>query len=447
MDPQPDLDLVVFLTKIDGRIKDVYLPPRVDSRRAELDWVLKRGVDRINPISGQLENIALSIEHHDDPATGFVYARQRVVIHTGPKNIDPRQRFPKIFTDLVEVDGDTVVYTTANPEIDALAVVADVNEVFGEIASVDHVLWTAQAGGIKCREGDDPEPADRPDGPHRTDLDRGAGMCIAVIDNGIAPEALTDSWLDGVDVAPADFDALRVYGAPSGDHNVLDLDAGHGTFVTGVVRQVAPGADIVTIKALDSNGVGLDSDVARGIRRAIAAGANIINLSIGGYTTTDTAPPAIVAALAGVPAGTAVVAAAGNESTKRPLFPASIPGVVGVAALDLAGGDRADFAVAQLAAYSNRPSGLTGAGLVATAGCWTSVFVSGVEHPLRDEPQDRFDGYALSSGTSFSAAALSGAIAVHALRTGRTPGDIAGSLNAATTGKADAILHVDVWSA
>ena len=72
---------------------------------------------------------------------------------------------------------------------------------------------------------------------------------------------------------------------------------------------------------LDSEGYGTELDVARAL---IAHGdADVINLSLGCYSHDDLPPVALTEALRHVAPTTAVVAAAGNDSTHRPLWPAA----------------------------------------------------------------------------------------------------------------------------
>ena len=67
----------------------------------------------------------------------------------------------------------------------------------------------------------------------------------------------------------------------------LDVEAGHGLFVAGLVRRMAPQAKLVFLKALNSDGVGTELGVARAIRAATARKVDVINLSLGFYTVLD----------------------------------------------------------------------------------------------------------------------------------------------------------------
>lgn len=72
------------------------------------------------------------------------------------------------------------------------------------------------------------------------------------------------------------------------DNDPLD-DQGHGTHVAstaagnGVLNGVAPNADILAYKVLDSSGSGYASTIISGIERAVEDGADIISLSLGAF--------------------------------------------------------------------------------------------------------------------------------------------------------------------
>ncbi|MDP7051831.1 MAG: S8 family serine peptidase [Verrucomicrobiota bacterium] len=81
--------------------------------------------------------------------------------------------------------------------------------------------------------------------------------------------------------------------------------------------------------------------VAQGVQAAIEAGADIISLSLG----SDEQNPLMRSVIqAGSREGVLFLAAAGNEPTGMPVFPAAQPEVVGVTALNLSGRDVANYA-------------------------------------------------------------------------------------------------------
>ncbi|MDN5933319.1 MAG: S8/S53 family peptidase, partial [Pseudonocardia sp.] len=111
------------------------------------------------------------------------------------------------------------------------------------------------------------------------------GPKVVVIDTGVSAEQRADGWLVGL--ARADnLDLLDV--VPVDDF--LDLAAGHGQFVAGVIQRVAPGADLDVLRGLDTDGFGDEVELARLIVAAARAGARIINLSLGTFTADDRPP-------------------------------------------------------------------------------------------------------------------------------------------------------------
>jgi subtilisin family serine protease len=116
-------------------------------------------------------------------------------------------------------------------------------------------------------------------------------------------------------------------------------DHGHGTFVTGIISATAneigikglhDNAQIISIKVLNENGIGTYQDVARGILYAADNGAQVINLSIGGYAYSFMLQDAVNYALS---KGCIVVAAGGNDGIEQAIYPAAYPDVIGVSAL------------------------------------------------------------------------------------------------------------------
>ncbi len=242
----------------------------------------------------------------------------------------------------------------------------------------------------------------------------GMGVRIAVIDTGINCDKTTwgRAWLRGITRNAKNRDRLNALGGA-----ILDAGAGHGTFVAGIVRQVAPDSLVSVYRALDSEGIGTEESVACAIMQAAADGADIINLSLGTETYKDRPPVAIEAALEAIPDHVVVVAAAGNQASERPYWPAAFKRVIAVAALDEHGDP---------ASWSNRGPWVNmstrGAGVVST-------FVHGLESTARDPHPEDFRStrpWAMWSGTSFAAPQIAGLIAVGSQ--GRTAREAAADL-------------------
>lgn len=228
-----------------------------------------------------------------------------------------------------------------------------------------------------------------------------AGPRVAVIDTGIPMALRNDGWLNAVPRTDGDIDQLDVL--PAGPDGFLDFQAGHGTFVAGVVQRVAPGADVRVYKAADSDGFASDDMIVDALLRAYADGAQVINLSLGMRTTYDEPPPGLAAAVEFVTrdSGGAVVmvAAAGNYGDDGPCWPASFPGVEAVAGLT------ADLTPASWSSYGDVQFSTVAEGI-------RSTFVTGRESPVFDREPEEFgdDAWALWSGTSFAAPQIAGAI-------------------------------------
>jgi hypothetical protein len=266
---------------------------------------------------------------------------------------------------------------------------------------------------------------------------------VAILDTGIWRGADDDFVRDDAAAAdPYDYDLLRA--DPASQY--LDFGAGHGTFVAGIVRQLAPRAKVDIIRVLGSSGVGLESDIAKGFDRAREAEADVVLCAFAGYSYGDERPKAMEAALGRLREGSVVIAAAGNErQASRPCWPAAFPDVEAIAALDSArdGGLAMKGGVAAPAWYTNTGPDVT----YAAAGTWSSSFVTGEEDPRfeTDQHPDRFTGSARGAGTSFAAAAVAGAIAA-AKGDGGSAQDAWDRVRAEPVPvKGDQFQGVDVW--
>jgi hypothetical protein len=225
-------------------------------------------------------------------------------------------------------------------------------------------------------------------------------VTAAVLDTGLDPHPWFAGrpWLSEWGLQPEVLDA-------DGDA-VSDQQAGHGTFVAGVLLRHAPGVTIRHRRVLSSQGLTDDRTVAAALRavrhRAAAAGEHldIVLLTAGCHTADDRCPPLLAREISRF-TGAVVVAAAGNGGTSRPFWPAAAPEVLAVAATTAAG---------DLAAFSNH-------------GPWVDAAALGVDVVssfVRFRPTDRSVapgtetreyGAASWSGTSFAAPRIAGQLA------------------------------------
>ena len=122
----------------------------------------------------------------------------------------------------------------------------------------------------------------------------------------------------------------------------LDHQAGHGTFIAGIIRQICPDATIHHRGVLSSFGDGDDVSVIRAIERATAEidRIDIVAMSFGAPSADDRPPP-MAYTIQRLLGDSLVIASAGNDGSTRPSFPAALPNVIGVGALD--GNGRAAF--------------------------------------------------------------------------------------------------------
>jgi subtilisin family serine protease len=104
---------------------------------------------------------------------------------------------------------------------------------------------------------------------------------------------------------------------------------GHGTMTCGLVHLVAPSTKILPLKAFTSNGTGYLSNIVAALYYAVGHNANIVNMSFDVSSSSAALSQAVSYANQ---KGLVLVAAAGNESTSAPVYPAALDGkVAGIA--------------------------------------------------------------------------------------------------------------------
>ncbi len=155
-------------------------------------------------------------------------------------------------------------------------------------------------------------------------ITRGSGVIVAVIDTGIQLDhpALKQHILStGYDFVDGDSVPDDVGNGLDDDaDNAVDEMLGHGTHVAGIIHLIAPEAQIMPIRVLNSDGFGEFFALAESIDYAVTHGANVINLSLGSSNSSDMLEEAIERASQ---RGVLVIAAAGNLNTNTHQYPAA----------------------------------------------------------------------------------------------------------------------------
>jgi hypothetical protein len=263
----------------------------------------------------------------------------------------------------------------------------------------------------------------------------GSPVTVAVIDTGIDPlhpalqgstlpghnfinEQGTTNELNDLDPAtasllqqrsgllPASADTLAVLNPSTVallDSTVLSLMKqtptpyfGHGTMVSGLIHAVDPSALILPLKVFDATGRGTSFRIAKAIVYATNNGASVINMSFSMDSYSDLINDAVKYATHN---NVILVASVGNTDLKIDrIYPASSDKVIGVASTDQQD-QKADFSNYGPVADVSAP----GVGLI-------SPYPAGL--------------YALWSGTSASAALVSGEAALLFSQTNLHPGDV-----------------------
>ena len=233
------------------------------------------------------------------------------------------------------------------------------------------------------------------------------GVIVAVVDTGVLsghPD-LAGQLVEGYDFvrdpdSGGDGDGIDPDPEDPGGGAGTGGSSFHGTHVGGTVAArgnnlqgvagVAYGARMMPLRALGTDGSGTSYDVGQAVRFAAGLAndsgtvperrADIINLSLGGGVFSPAAQSLYDDVRA---AGVAVVAAAGNEASTVPSYPAAYANVISVSAVNVQG---------RLASYSNRGATID----VAAPGGDSTVDLNGDGYP---------DGV-LSTGGSLSAAGI-----------------------------------------
>jgi serine protease len=240
------------------------------------------------------------------------------------------------------------------------------------------------------------------------DVSQGVGAVVAIVDTGVAYENY-GNYKQAPDLAGTSF--TNGYDFVENDNHPND-ENGHGTHLAGTIAQttdnnkgaagIAPKASIMPIKVLDKNGRGNYFDVAQGIIWAADNGANIINLSLGGSSSSRYLKDACAYAYS---KGVTIIAAAGNDNRRRVIYPARYNDyVIAVGAVRFDG---------TKSYYSNTGSSLD---IMAPGGDLrvdqnNDGYADGILQQTLENGRQKF-GYYFFQGTSMACAHISGAAAL-----------------------------------
>ena len=211
----------------------------------------------------------------------------------------------------------------------------------------------------------------------------------------------------------ADHDAL----VPATATSTPDSEA-HATFIAGIILAEAPNADLIVGHVLNAYNIcGSSWDVATKMAAFVDAGVSVLNISFGAATHDDRPPLVLRRAVDKLTSRkVAIVAAAGNHGpNETKMWPAAFKKVVAVGAgTRIAGTD--SFKVADFS--PRRP--------------WVDLLAPGEDI----SSLYKASGYRRWSGTSFSAAVVSGAVAYLVETQGMTPRQAVALLRTRPTSKA-----------
>lgn len=341
----------------------------------------------------------------------------------------PRDRSDRPPLDLVRVvlpgrrDGDPRQVPLALDVLDE----QQVNDT-ETVATPDHWLHLSPVGNTRLCPAIEPEPTGRAEPwPGVTEVStRGEGVLVCVVDSGWHATAAGSSsaaagWLGGVDGDPE----------PAG--TMLRPYAGHGTFIAGVVRCLAPSAKVYVERFLAGGAAMRESDMVRQLRESLQRDPRIINLSAGATTRQDRPLLSFERFWKRDLAETEnclLVAAAGNDGSSRSFWPAAFEWAIGVGSLNRGG---------KVSSFSNYRDS---ADVYAVGRRLVNAYPIGTytcrETPDKGEHREFTTGLARWSGTSFAAPVVAGLIAAEL-----TGGGDVHAAWAAVLGRAGSVIDPD----
>ncbi|NOY68240.1 MAG: S8 family serine peptidase [Deltaproteobacteria bacterium] len=256
-----------------------------------------------------------------NPRDGSFYVAHEILLRIGP-DIDPSS-----LIEFVDNAGGVIIsrypalgiYRVRLPDnIDIPSISEKINGMSTGITSEPNLAWPVS---LPHRMSGD---AELPMESKAFSQDEGSAR-VAVLDTGMETGFVPDGTV------VASFDAVN-------PEQTISDNLGHGTqmalIASGAVapegREQSTKNPVISIRAFDDNGFTSSYTIMEAIDFAEKNGARVMSLSWGSETKSAFMEDAINTA---VIKGMVVVAAAGNEPTGKPEYPAAYPRVIGVGAL------------------------------------------------------------------------------------------------------------------
>ncbi len=239
------------------------------------------------------------------------------------------------------------------------------------------------------------------------------GVTVAVLDTGIAYRTLSPLFLRSPDFASGQF----VRGYDFVDDDALPLDEnGHGTHVAGTIAEktnngigltgLAFRAKLMPVRVLDRFGRGRADDIAKGIRFAVARGADVINMSFN-FGCGRRVPGVDEALRQAYRRGVVTVASVGNVGSEACVSPPSTgPHAIGV------GGSTQGGCIGNYSLAGKDVDVLAPGGGLPAVGCPSVSAAAIYQVTLKDRATNEFGEPSSYVGTSMAAAHVSGVAAM-----------------------------------
>ena len=296
-----------------------------------------------------LEDKSFKIGRH--PETGALFVRHELLVQL--KNQKSLDRLKSL---LASAGGRIVsrtpggIYRIKLPaSVDELAFLEKLKEIKGLSGAEPNYAYQApRAFKAVSPDVDLPEIKSR--------APEGSPVPVAVFDSGLSPEFQRQPYI--LDTFNA-VDPERPVDDGLGHGTQMSLLAAGAAHPMGLDADAADTVPVIAIRGFDENGLTSNYTLMQGIAHAMKKGARVLSLSWHSETESAFLEEAIAKAAEN---GLTVVAAAGNEPTGKPVYPAAYDTVLGVGALQPDGqkwenSNFGDFVSHQAPGFANLPVG------------------------------------------------------------------------------------------